>query len=210
MLYGIETRSPPWLCVFAFQIGDEAAGRQQLGGARVQRSAREGAVLRQVVNLARHQIDFELVAGRRRNGRVRRHNGGQSHVDGVAEENACEGCANHGAGARELQCGGGLFAAGAAAEIPTRQDELARPQLCPNPRVDQLKQVLCRLFTIRDVEVAAGINDVRIDIVSQSGPDAAAELQTSIRHGSLSLTTDSGCASLPAMAEAATTAGLAR
>ena len=59
-----------------------------------------------------------------------------------------------------------------------------RPELRANLRVRQLEQVLGGLLAVGDVQIAAGIDEIGIDVIAQDGGHTAAQLQTSIRHGS--------------------------
>jgi hypothetical protein len=82
--------------------------------------------------------------------------------------------------------GSGLLTAGAATKVPAGHDEVALLKPRPDLRVSHLKQMFGGLLAVRDVQVPAGVNEVGIDVVSQHGPDAAPQLQTSNRHGALS------------------------
>lgn len=74
--------------------------------------------------------------------------------------------------------GGGLLAAGAAAEVRAGDDEIAGVERRADLRTGELEEMFGRLFAARNVQVAAGVNDTGVDAGRKDGGDHGRAGQT--------------------------------
>src|SRR5690606_38024591 len=85
----------------------------------------------------------------------------------------------------------GLLAGAAASEIPARDDDPALLELRLDLRPERLERVRAELDRVDADEIAAGDDDVRVDVVSEDDAPAAEAVLRDGAHGVVSSTNHS-------------------
>ncbi len=122
--------------------------------------------LRHVLDYACGKVDFQFVFGVDPVGVA--DEDGEADVDGVSEEDSCEGLGKDCAYAGDFDYRWGVFAAGAEAEVASADYEVAFPDFVRELGIGVFEDVFGEFREVGpEVEEAAGGDVVRADVVSE-------------------------------------------
>jgi len=113
------------------------------------------------------EIDVDFIAFVYRGVEIRALDDGQAGIDRVAVKRPRKRTGNHSLNAESHDRRDRLFSRTATAEIPAGDKDLEVAKLLRESVAEHLEGVLCQLFRIDVNQLAAGDDDIGVDVVSE-------------------------------------------